>query len=613
MATTLYETDILELDASTAQIILQQCNCVTSKGKGLSASIAERYPHADFYSDRSSPSKPGTIEVRGGKGDRYVCAMYAQYHPGAPSKKDGDTAAQRLAWFGMCLKKVSKIKNLKSVAFPYQIGCGLARGDWYLYVGLIDQFATDHPDIKTYIACMDPAPEVEDAEGDDETPESDEGVPRCPECGNHSVLTSCFEFSDNKSYILFVDSGEGESGVSHWTDTGKSAAEEIYDILPNGSSASMDEFPFVGLYVRIFEKIDPSFIEFIRSNIQTGGKSEDDANFFVVTAQELRDVAERRKEGVEPVSGEPVCHHTWDGGICIECGIHMPCELCDTNEWSTRCDVCDSGRICEDCYQMCETCDQKVCTVCLEDHQEMCRPSNVDATYTDTTLLDYTTANIPEGWGDFFTAQLDEEDGSLKELSAFISKEAAKTEIYPPLNLIYNAFRLIRPEDVKILIIGQDPYHGEGQAMGVAFAVPEGIPPPPSLRNIYTELRACKFTVSDTASGDLTPWCAQGVMLLNTALTVRAGEAGSHATKWADTFTPALIRFLNERCEPMVVMLWGGHAQKLSSKFSDRHKKIMCAHPSPLSAHTGFFGSKCFSKANSYLKSLGRGSVDWSL
>lgn len=243
-----------------------------------------------------------------------------------------------------------------------------------------------------------------------------------------------------------------------------------------------------------------------------------------------------------------------------------------------------------------------------------------NACYGNTSLEDYCETNIAYfkgGWDEFFRKELDIDDGSLHEISKFISKESGKAEIFPPLNQIFTAFFRTPLDQVKVVLIGQDPYHDIGQAMGICFSVPEGIAPPQSLKNIYKELVSDGFTVSDTTKGDLTKWCDQGVLMINTALTVRAHEAGSHSKKWIDSgngFTPNLIKFIAKKCEYVVVILWGGHAQSFAPIFKgENQKKIMSAHPSPLSASKGFYGSKPFSKTNLFLENMGYDPIDWSL
>jgi uracil-DNA glycosylase len=233
--------------------------------------------------------------------------------------------------------------------------------------------------------------------------------------------------------------------------------------------------------------------------------------------------------------------------------------------------------------------------------------------YTNTSLLEYTQTHIPNGWEEFFNQQLDEEYGTLKEISEAIQNDIYKgIEIYPPLDKIYKVFEIIKPKDVKVIIIGQDPYHDHGRAMGISFSVPEGIPLPPSLTNIYKEVEACGYTVNHD-SGDLTEWCKQGVLLINTAFTVQAHKAGSHTKLW-EAFTKTLMRWLNKNCEKSIIVMWGStHAWKFDKFFDDTHRKIKSAHPSPLSAHNGFFGSQPFTKINTYLKQLKKQEINWSL
>lgn len=183
--------------------------------------------------------------------------------------------------------------------------------------------------------------------------------------------------------------------------------------------------------------------------------------------------------------------------------------------------------------------------------------------------------------------------------------------VYPPQELIFNAFEHCHFEDVKVVILGQDPYHGEGQAHGLAFSVPDGIKKPPSLQNIYKELYS---TIDRTIpeSGNLERWAAQGVLLLNTTLTVEAGKAGSHRGLGWEQFTDAVIQAISDKKEHVVFMLWGNDAkQKGKNIDTAKHLILTAPHPSPLSAHTGFFGCKHFSRANEYLKEHGKKPIVW--
>jgi uracil-DNA glycosylase len=197
------------------------------------------------------------------------------------------------------------------------------------------------------------------------------------------------------------------------------------------------------------------------------------------------------------------------------------------------------------------------------------------------------------------------------------AEEDSGKAIYPPRGTRLGALACTPLDAVKVVILGQDPYHGPGQAMGLSFSVPQGVPPPPSLANIYKEL-ASDLGVARPAHGDLTRWAEQGVLLLNNTLTVEAGKAGSHAGRGWDTLTDACIRAVADRAEPSVFVLWGSHAQGKAARIpaiaeGGRHLVIRSPHPSPLSAHRGFFGSKPFSRANAFLEANGRGAVDWTL
>lgn len=207
----------------------------------------------------------------------------------------------------------------------------------------------------------------------------------------------------------------------------------------------------------------------------------------------------------------------------------------------------------------------------------------------------------------------------MEDLRSFLLAEnRAGKRIYPPLKLIFNALDVCPLEDVKVVIIGQDPYIGEGQAHGLSFSVPNGVHPPPSLLNIFKELRTNLQEADPAAeefnpdSGNLLGWARQGVLLLNSTLTVLAGSSGSHQSRGWERFTDRVVDVVNEQLESVVFMLWGNYAKAKGNRvFTDRHLVLTAAHPSPLSASSGFFGCRHFLLANDYLLSKGKTPIDW--
>ncbi|WP_395108732.1 uracil-DNA glycosylase [Actinomadura sp. SCN-SB] len=200
----------------------------------------------------------------------------------------------------------------------------------------------------------------------------------------------------------------------------------------------------------------------------------------------------------------------------------------------------------------------------------------------------------------------------LAALGAFVAKEYEEQTVYPPREDLFNAFRHCSFDKARVLILGQDPYHGPGQAHGLSFSVRDGVKLPPSLRNIYKELEA-DLGVPVAKTGDLTPWADQGVLLLNAVLTVRASEAGSHANRGWEEFTDAAIRALNEKEERVVFVLWGAYARKKAKLVTGEHHVVHeSAHPSPLSAKK-FFGSRPFSTVNKALTDVGQPEIDWAV
>jgi len=202
----------------------------------------------------------------------------------------------------------------------------------------------------------------------------------------------------------------------------------------------------------------------------------------------------------------------------------------------------------------------------------------------------------------------------LWDLIKFLKRERATNgPIYPPEELIFNAFKMTPFHQVKAVIIGQDPYHGPGQAHGLCFSVPKHVPPPPSLKNIFKELKA-DLGISEPKTGSLIPWAKQGVFLLNAALTVRQGKPLSHKDRGWEMFTNAVIKALAERETPIVFLLWGKSArEKGEHVLASHHLYLTAPHPSPLSVHRGFFGCRHFSKANAFLQEKGVSPIDWSL
>lgn len=199
------------------------------------------------------------------------------------------------------------------------------------------------------------------------------------------------------------------------------------------------------------------------------------------------------------------------------------------------------------------------------------------------------------------------------ELRQFLKSEYSMRRIYPSMYDIYNAFRYTPYADVKAVILGQDPYHGAGQAHGLCFSVKEGVQPPPSLVNIFKELNS-DLGIGIPKSGCLVKWAQNGVLMLNSVLTVREGIAGSHRGKGWETFTDSVIGMLNEREKPIVFILWGNYAKSKKPLItSERHLVLTAAHPSPLSASSGFFGCRHFSKTNAFLAANGMEQINWEL
>lgn len=221
------------------------------------------------------------------------------------------------------------------------------------------------------------------------------------------------------------------------------------------------------------------------------------------------------------------------------------------------------------------------------------------------------TDQVPDSWHDILAGETSQP--YWRDLQRYVASERESQSVYPPVGNTLRALALTSPLQVRVVVLGQDPYHSHGQANGLCFSVPSGVKIPPSLRNIYTELRA-DLGITPSTSGDLSSWAQQGVLLLNATLTVREQGAGTHQHHGWETFTDAIVRMLGAQQSPIVFVLWGATARKKKPLITQpQHTIIESVHPSPLSAHNGFFGSKPFSRINQALLSNGVDPIDWRI
>lgn len=219
--------------------------------------------------------------------------------------------------------------------------------------------------------------------------------------------------------------------------------------------------------------------------------------------------------------------------------------------------------------------------------------------------------SLGNDWDEVLAGEFEQD--YFQRICETLKKEYAEYEIYPPKDCVFNALRTTPYSKVKAVILGQDPYHGPGQAHGLCFSVQPGVQPPPSLQNIFKELKS-DLGIDPPQNGTLTKWAEHGVLMLNTTLTVRRGQANSHKNIGWTTFTDHVIQKLNEHEQPIVFLLWGANARsKKAFITAPQHLVLEAAHPSPLSAYNGFFGCRHFSKCNDYLRAAGVEPVDWRL
>lgn len=226
-------------------------------------------------------------------------------------------------------------------------------------------------------------------------------------------------------------------------------------------------------------------------------------------------------------------------------------------------------------------------------------------------MEDTTKPNLEPSWLAALASEFDQP--YMHDLKAFLVEERANHQVFPPGKDMFNAFWYTPLHAVRVVILGQDPYHGPGQAHGLCFSVKKGVPPPPSLVNMFKELET-SLGVPRSSHGELTSWARQGVLLLNTVLSVRAHQANSHQGKGWETFTDRAIEAVNDQREGVVFVLWGAPARKKARMIDQRrHRVLEAPHPSPLSAHNGFFGCGHFAKINEHLRARGEAPIDWAL
>jgi uracil-DNA glycosylase len=244
----------------------------------------------------------------------------------------------------------------------------------------------------------------------------------------------------------------------------------------------------------------------------------------------------------------------------------------------------------------------------LNDETPTPQYNNASAPKADETIV---PLKLPESWKPVLGDEI--EKPYFQALREFLESERRAHTVYPPSGQEFAAFEATPYEDVKVFILGQDPYHGPNQAHGMAFSVKSGVKPPPSLQNIFIELKN-ELDITPPKDGYLMPWAQQGVLLLNAVLTVRRSEANSHKNQGWEKFTDAVIRAVSAKDEPVIFVLWGAYAQKKEKLIdTQKHKVLKSAHPSPLSAHNGFWGSKPFSTINRWLEEEGKSPIDWNL
>ena len=525
-----YKSDLLKSDA---QLIVHQCNCSSSKAKGLAKAIFDRFPYANVYGG-DVKRKPGSVKLCGKglkKDQRYVVAMFAQLKPGGPSKKD--TSEMRVAWFKSCLARIGKIKPLKSVAFPMNIGCGLAQGNWDEYLSLIEEWAETHPRTDVYIISDKPQPDTETLSDTDGSDDSEAEPPKKKSSKSKPSKKSCSSSSSDEE-----EEQEKASEVS--------ASDQSEDEIPKSKSSTKGKTSS--------KKSDSS------SEEEEDTPSDNDESDVEQAKPEkmAKQVSAKREHDV--LAGE--------GGVTKEFLLWAWAELTnnpyiDHTALKKAYDAITDKSV----FDTVETDNDPESDV--SDGEEEVEVKEDEDMWKRSTLKHYLEDNIPDGWDDFFKKSIKEEIGTISDALKKISKTH---DISPPLDCVFAAFDFCPLEDVKVIILGQDPYPGKG--------------------------------------------LAQGVLLINTALTINTGEKESHIKLWSK-FTKLLLMYLNTHCPHLVVMLWGAKAQAYSGIFNRKnHLVIEAPHPAASQynpSNTEFVDHKPFTRANKALKKWKMEPIDWEI
>lgn len=592
----IYSSDLCD---SGAQIIAHQCNCKGGSAKGLSKTMFKRFPYANVYG-KDVKRKLGSIKLCGKgvkKGERYVIAMFAQALPGKPS--GSDSTKKRIAAFKSCLDKIGKIKPLKSVAFPLNIGCGNAGGDWDVYHELLKEWSEKHPRTEITLVSNEAEPDADSSDDEDVAPD-DESEESASDTDTSDEDSESEDEKTPKDVSTSSDSDDGTSSDDSESEDEKTPKSKK-KVEAGASSESSDDADDTTSEADSSDSEATSESE-AEKKVESGASSESDTDEDDDDSDTESDSSETEQnvQDDDPTSEqeEPSSSFLkWVWHSLEKSGLVNAEELLSKFESSQQ----DEGK-----------CVPSV----VDDGEDTVKDDHDTVGWEAMSLKEYVDDNVPDGWEKPFERVVPE----IKTISKKLKAIAGDGSIYPTLSNVFTAFDLCHLDDLKVIILGQDPYP-TGKATGLAFSHSTTLNKKgecklqPSLKNIYTALKKDGFDY-DKSSADLSAWAVEGVLLLNTALTITSGKKGSHITMWKD-FVKKLLVYLSAECDHLVVMLWGAKAQEYSSIFGKKkHLIIKAPHPAASqydSKNTEFFDHKPFSKANKALKKWGMDKVDWDL
>ena len=584
---------------ASEQYLIIIASCTGTKLKSVLepflGAVIDKFPQANFFPNRAdgSKDKPGTIRVVGGGTQRQLIICFSQYYAGK-NNLPSDSRSARVVWFKKCLDKIVKRPEVESLAFPMDIARD-GGGDWQEYQQVIqdltDYIKLERPRLRIKIYPTEIKPLITESVVEKELGDTNTEVPRM--IGLRGVQKTVYLLDT----MFMLDTSQRQTKISQPTKQSSPAAKQISPVAKQSSSTAKQASTKVLMAKPKITMKKPTVVmtsDQIMSD--SDGETETPKSNNKITPVIAEDPE------TETVEGSPETE-TVEGSPEIESVEGSPETISGEIEFDDTTEAVESNETVVES-------NEKITLVSIVTEATP-NPKSYDS---NPNWQGLSSLPIEVSWQKLFQDRLLQSE--LKKLEGFFDTELAGFgDFYailpqPPQN-IFRAFQRSLNR-IRVVILGQDPYHANlDEAMGLSFSVPAGVTIPPSLRNIFKELKTDIPGYVEPTSGDLSHWADQGVLLLNTSLTVRQNKPGSHLEPW-QKFTERVIQLLaQDTKQPKVFLLWGKPAQKKAELIAKHNQILQAAHPSPLSANRGWFGSGHFSKTNQMLKDWGLNPIQW--